>query len=349
MRQRVLNFNLAFCLLLLSFQIYAQSKPLELYPSLEEFYLEIEQLAKDYPSMVKLEIIGQSVEQRPIYLLRITSSSKPAPKALITGGIHACEFIGARLAMQVAHLLVEQDNPEIIELISKIEIDIVPLLNPDGYYRVYAHNGRGGKIGTRKNANGVDLNRNFPVVPGAKSYHPLAGNRRPNSNYYMGKEELSEPETRAISQLVKKEKFFIAFNLHSVAGKFLYPYAYSKKPAPDIEFFKAVGEAFSQAQKNYLYKVEQSYNWYPTLGDMDDYLYLWFGIPSFTVEVGTVKSNLFDQGFKKIKLFWFANPKDKYEFWLENDSYALIFAIKKAEEISSSKPIASSQLGGKDE
>jgi len=44
---------------------------------------------------------------------------------------------------------------------------------------------------------------------------------------------------------------------------------------------------------------------------------------------------------KKIKVFWIANPKKKYQFWLENDSYGLVMAIKKCFELSLGEPCIS--------
>ena len=325
-------------LILLFGKAVLAEKSLAPYPSLKEIYKQAKSLAWAY-DFIQIEEIGRSVEARPIYVLRYRLSSEQVPQALITAGIHACEYIGVAVAMNFAKELAEkaQSDEKLKELLQKVEIDIVPVINPDGYERVWRTGGKGGKIGTRKNAHGVDLNRNFLVVPGAKSWHPLAGNRRPRSNYYMGPEPLSEPETKAISKLVKSGHYFVAFNLHSVAGKFLYPYSYTKKPAPHKKVFIEIGKAFTSAQKYHSYKIQQSCSWYPTLGDLDDYLYLWFGIPSFTIEVSTVKSNLFDQGLRSLKVFWIMNPKKKYSYWVENDTSAFIPAIIKAYELTGGK------------
>ncbi len=319
-----------------------QTAPLDPYPSLEQFYQELKVLADNNPDLVRLERIGKSVEGRPLYLLRIGySQTGQKPHALIAGGIHAEEFIGARLALESAKLLVEQSktDPAMKDLLGKIEVDVIPLSNPDGYNRVYVNNGKGGQGGMRKNAHGVDLNRNFPVVPGAKSRHPLAGNRRPKSSYYMGTAELSEPETKAVADLVTNDHYFLVLNLHSVAGKFLYPYTHSKTLPPDRDLFLEIGKAFASAQKNHPYRVEQSYSWYPTLGDPDDYNYLKLGIPSFTVEVGTIGGNFSDRGLTSLKEFWFANPQKKYAYWIGNDAPAVIAALEKTYELTGGKPL----------
>jgi len=323
-----------------------ETKPLAPYLSIEEVYQEADSLSRSRPELVTLEEIGRSVEGRPIYVLRFGAGDKPKPQALIAAGIHAEEFIGPALAMETARVLAA-GNGEFNSLLEQVEIDIIPSVNPDGYARVYADSGKGGKIGGRKNAHGVDLNRNFPLVPGAKSRHPMAGSHRPKSNYYMGPAELSEPETKAVAELVKSGRFFLVINLHSVAGKFLYPYTHSKKIAPDKALFEEIGGAFAAAQKNYSYKVEQSYAWYPTLGDPDDYFYIWFGIPSFTIETGRISQNLWDRGLKTFKIFWAANPGKNYDYWIENDAPALLAAVEKAYESTGGKPLPRRFPGGK--
>lgn len=320
---------------------------LEPYPSLEEVYQQLKDFSGAYSELAQLEKFGESKQGRPLYILRVKASEEDLPKVLITAGIHACEYIGVSVALAFAqHILERAEEPEVRSLLEKVEIDIAPLLNPDGYARVWENKGKGGKIGIRKNAGGVDLNRNFPPVPGVKSYHPLSGNRRPRSSYYMGPEPLSEPESRAVAKLVGSDGYFLAFNLHSVAGKVLYPYAHTRKPAPDKELFEEIARAFSQNQLYYHYRVQQSARWYPTEGDLDDYLYLWFGIASFTIEVSTVSSNLFDRGLSSLRTFWIANPYEKYQYWLENDIAGFIPAIEKAYQLMGGKPLPV-QLGKK--
>ena len=79
-----------------------------------------------------------------------------------------------------------------------IDLWVVPAYNPDGLAR-----------GTRRNAHGVDLNRNYP-------YHwaPLTG------SYYSGPEPASEPETRAMMRFLAKVRpdWILSFHqpLHGV-------------------------------------------------------------------------------------------------------------------------------------
>ena len=68
---------------------------------------------------------------------------------------------------------------------SGADLWLVPSLNPDGVAR-----------GTRQNAHGVDLNRNFPAM-----WQPIG---HPGSTYYAGARPFSEPETRAARDLIRR-------------------------------------------------------------------------------------------------------------------------------------------------
>jgi len=302
------------------------------YPPLSMVFEKIEQLHEDHGGLAELLEIGKSVEGRPLYMLHIgRQDGKARPQALITGNIHAGEVISSQVALEICRRLLEDDgeDPWITSLLDQTDFYIVPVLNPDGYHRVISTGGKGGEIGIRKNANGVDLNRNFPLAPGATSSHPLAGSDNPDSNYYMGEAPLSEPETRAIAELAENHDFYAALNLHSVAGKFLYPYCFDNEPAPHKKQFRKMGRAFVHKQTVRDYKVQQSYVWYPTLGDADDYLYIRHGVLSATVEHGTVSHNFTYALVHRPFAFWIMNPYDA-ENWILNDADAALAAIEAA-------------------
>lgn len=319
----------------------AESPGLGPYPALESVYEEMTALVNSHPGLAGLETIGQSVEQRPIYAIHIgRKDGKTRPQALLTANIHAGEVLSSRVDLAVAQRLLDDDgkDPWITSLLDRTDFWIVPVLNPDGYNRVISTGGKGGGLGARKNADGVDLNRNYTLAPGAHSRHPLAGNRRPNSQYYMGPRELSEPETSAIARLAASHDFYVAINGHTVAGKFLYPFCFTKKSAPPKDEFKKVGQAFSARQPVTKYKAQQSYSWYPTLGDMDDFLYIQHGVMSFTVEHGTIAANLKYALTHKPFMFWIMNPADPGP-WVDNDRDALLAAVEEALVLSGGAPL----------
>lgn len=107
-------------------------------------------------------------------------------KVLVVGSIHGNE----RAGMRIAHLLVALGAP------SNAELLVIPTLNPDGV-----------AAGTRGNAHGVDLNRNFPF-----DWRPLADGE------YSGPHPLSEPEARAAQRLILSEKPDVTIWFHQPFG-----------------------------------------------------------------------------------------------------------------------------------
>jgi murein peptide amidase A len=113
-------------------------------------------------------VIGHSAGGRPIDLVHVAG---PGPRVLVVGCIHGNEPAGIAVVQALEHAH------------TKADLWLVPVLNPDGL-----------AAGTRQNAHGVDLNRNFP------SLWQHFG--RPGSTYYSGPRPFSEPESRAARALV---------------------------------------------------------------------------------------------------------------------------------------------------
>jgi murein peptide amidase A len=115
--------------------------------------------------------VGMSVEGRPITAVR--RGDPQGRRVLIFGVIHGDEQAG----LQIIALLNQLPVPPGVDLY------LVASMNPDGV----ANN-------TRGNANGVDLNRNFPF-----NWGPIGA---PGDGQYAGPEAASEPETRAAVALI---------------------------------------------------------------------------------------------------------------------------------------------------
>jgi hypothetical protein len=113
-------------------------------------------------------VIGRSVQGRPIAAYRL-GTPRLARRVLVVGCIHGDEPEG----LKVARRLISRAR------VHGASLWVVPNLNLDGR-----------ASGTRHNARGVDLNRNFP-----SEWEPLG---------VSGPRPLSEPETRAVVRLIRR-------------------------------------------------------------------------------------------------------------------------------------------------
>ena len=177
---------------------------------------------KSHPELFKVETIGTTWEGREIIAVNITKnvqthSQKPA--LFFTGTIHAREWIGIELSLSFAKYILEhiEYDPQLISLLDKSTLYMVPCANPDGFEYSRNHFSFWRK-NRRKNADGsfgVDLNRNFSV-----GFTP---NKTTTSNVYSGPSAFSEPETAALRDFVEAhENITIALDYHS-QGNVIFP------------------------------------------------------------------------------------------------------------------------------
>ena len=123
----------------------------------------------------KKYVIGHSTRDRPIkaYLIGDENASN---RYLVLGQMHGDEAAGRMLTR---YRLLNKDP------VRDVALWVVPTMNPDGNVR-----------GTRTNARGVDLNRNFPSNTWVR--------QGKGTRYYSGPRPASEPETRAIVRFFSK-------------------------------------------------------------------------------------------------------------------------------------------------
>ena len=138
-------------------------------------------------------VIGHSVLGAPLEVIECTSTS---PQALIFAGIHGDEAETTLLLSRALRLL----SPD------QLASDVVLAVNPDGLAR-----------GTRGNANGVDLNRNFATTSWSSDPTCFKWDREGNRDVVLspGVSPASEPETTALVKLVADRSPSIVVALHS--------------------------------------------------------------------------------------------------------------------------------------
>ncbi len=168
---------------------------------------ELAQLAAAFPDLMTVESVGRSVQGRDIWLVTITNQGVPGDKTKVffDGSMHGSEVIAAESMLHYIKFLVQQysTNPTAREIVDGWITYVIPMVNPDGVetgkssddYRL-----------ARKNANLVDLNRNFdwdwPPDCGPNCASPC----RPTCFQYPGPAAFSEAESQIIrDQIIAKQ------------------------------------------------------------------------------------------------------------------------------------------------
>src|SRR4029077_19368276 len=86
----------------------------------------------------------------------------------------------------------------------------------------------------------------------------------------------------------------------------LYPWAYTRRPNPRLPRYARLAQVFLRKLPNTVYRCRQAIDWYPILGDLDDWLDLTFGSAAFTVEVSGLDRRLLHP--RGMNPFWWMNP-----------------------------------------
>ncbi|MGC9386601.1 MAG: M14 family zinc carboxypeptidase [Hydrogenovibrio sp.] len=147
-----------------------------------------------------------SVEQRPLTYKEVLPANNQPPKGriLFIGGIHGDEYAAISVSYLWLHSLLKGEAETDYHWL------FLPLANPDGLFRSPA---------TRPNANGVDLNRNFPSPDWDEAALQTWRNHyRKNPRRYPGSAPASEPETQWMVQLIERFRPTAIISAHAPYG-----------------------------------------------------------------------------------------------------------------------------------
>ncbi|MBN2528059.1 MAG: hypothetical protein JXR76_16835 [Deltaproteobacteria bacterium] len=238
------------------------------FPSVDEIESQLLTWTEHYPQLVDYQIIGASVEGRPLNALRISSqvqTEQMEPEIRIIGGIHGneCQSV-AEVLHTIEWLLWGYDtDTQLRGFVDSIEFTFVPLINPDGYNASPA---------MRTNANFVDINRNF-------------GFGWSQTNLFR---PFSEPESRALRELGLQNAFVMGLSYHTLSNYVNGPWNYSPFHPLDEELIDAIGLDYAGTSD---YQVVFGWDWYQISGDLNDWSLGTAGTLDWTIEL-TQKDDL---------------------------------------------------------
>jgi carboxypeptidase T len=288
--------------------------------SLEE---DLRRLAEEHPEIAELHEIGRSVEGRPLWALRLGERRDSSRKVAFLGCHHAREWLAVEVPYLLAeHLLENSSSDPVQRWLQQGEVWVAPMVNPDGHeytridYRLWRKNRRPNRDGSV----GVDPNRNYGYMWGSLDIN--TSSHVPSDQTYVGPRAFSEPEVRAVRDLVARERFSGVLSYHSYSQLILYPWGYTSEPIEDQNDF-AEHRDLAQDMEQLIRKVhgktyvaQQSSELYPTAGDTTDWTYGEYDAVSFTIELRPASAE--EGGFilpsSEIQPCWEENRPAAFEF-----------------------------------
>lgn len=234
-------------------------------------------LAALYSDYCTVTSIGKSAKGRQIYDLAV-GSPNAKKSLLVVCTLHAREYICSAVAMQQAQYYLQNYNgtirgTKVSSIFSKIQVHYVMMSNPDGVTIAQTRNSR-----WKSNANGVDLNRNFPAA------HFKVGGTKGREGY-SGRYALSEPESKAIAKLtkklIKKQNLVGNVNYHAM-GQIVFGSCSSRKIAKGTKTMYQIARTLTGYSSAAGYQSGTS----SSGGQYREYVMYQLGVPSITIEMG---------------------------------------------------------------
>ncbi len=255
------------------------------YRTLQQASDFIDDLVAARPDLATRLSLGQSLQGREIFGIRITGPGEDKPAVFFHGCQHAREWITVMVPLYIAEQLITQydTNSEIRDYVDSVEFLIVPVANPDGYQyswtneRLWRKNRRGGY--------GVDLNRNWGYEWGGPG-----SSRFTFSETYRGDAPFSEPETQVLRDFINANPNIEAYcDVHSYSQLILWPWGYTSQLSFAEHAFDHVGHE-QQASifdvHGEFYTAGPTYTTiYPASGVACDWVYGGAGALGFSYEL----------------------------------------------------------------
>lgn len=237
-------------------------------PTYDEVLSNLNELAKSWPQLVQTSDYGKTPEGRPMRALKIAkagvSSAAPRSAVLISGATHGNEYLGIEDKLPSWLLAHQKAYPHLVRYLdSGGVLFVIPIANPDGY-----------TVNTRENSHGVDLNRDFDLVP-------------------VGESHFAEPETRELARWLDQElrdqnlKLRLTIDYHCCDGSLLFPWAHSEAaiPSEDQAQHEQIAKLMlADIDSEYVYGNTSTVLGYLGRGTSKDYYYAKYHALAFTFE-----------------------------------------------------------------
>jgi len=255
------------------------------YPTFQQYVDTMVYYTHAYPGLCLLDTIGTLASGRLLLVLKISKnihSPGGKPQVFYTSTMHGDETTGYIGMLHLIDYLLTGYGTDrrITKMVDSIEININPLANPDGTY----HGGNNTVNGAvRYNANGVDLNRNYP--------DPVYG-QHPDGNVW-------QPETISFMNFADSNNFTMSANYHGGSEVVNYPWDDVPALTADDSWWQFVSHEFADScqfygpagyfTNPYPNGITDGYVWYQVTGGRQDYMNFYHYCRECTIELSTTE------------------------------------------------------------
>ncbi len=248
------------------------------YPSPEEVEEKLKLFAHSFPDIAQLVSIGKSVQGRNLWVMKLTapesgklSKQENRPEFKFIANMHGDEIVGREIMLRLIEDLITnyKKDSAITQLLNLTRIYIMPSMNPDG-----------AAAGTRWNAKGVDLNRDFPDFTTPDNHNTPEGRA---------------PETQAVMAWQSLHHFKLSANFHGGAEVVNYPWDTQPDIFPKEKIIKAWSLEYAQlapyiGNSTVFDKgITNGFAWYEVNGGMQDWSIYWHNDLQITIELSDTK------------------------------------------------------------
>ncbi|NXX83069.1 CBPA1 Carboxypeptidase, partial [Urocolius indicus] len=206
------------------------------YHTIDEIYNWLDTLVENHPHLVSKIQIGQSYENRPLYVLKFSTGGSNRSAIWLDTGIHSREWITQATGIWTANKIAEEygQDPSITAILDSMDIFFEIVTNPDGFAFTHSSNRLWRKtrsLNAGSSCVGVDANRNWDAGFGGSG-----SSSNPCSETYHGPYPNSESEVKAIVDFILGHgNVKSVISIHSYSQMLLFPYGYKTEPAPDYQ------------------------------------------------------------------------------------------------------------------
>ncbi|KRY01998.1 Carboxypeptidase E [Trichinella pseudospiralis] len=308
------------------------------------------------PQISRVYSIGESVESRPLSVVEFSlhpGKHEPLrPEFKYVANMHGNEAIGRELLLHLADYLCEmynQKDAEVQKLINTTRIHLLPSMNPDGFEKALTFKDLNDWVIGRENANGVDLNRNFPDLDSLLYLFEREGIPL-NSHLlqFFSDSGPLEPEVRAVGRWILLIPFVLSANMHEGDLVANYPFDLSRdgteqrySKTSDDDVFKHLAMSYSTKHANMADPkrepcplagedfsrrggITNGARWYSVRGGMQDFNYLASNCFEITLELGCDKM----PDPSKLKQAWEDNKNALLNFIWQAIDYLIMLNLQ---------------------